>query len=432
MIKRLIVICIAIISSSVVAQQGTASPYSFYGIGSLKFKGTVENRSMGGIGVYLDSIHVNLRNPAAYVGKNVDAFPFDGESRPVKFTVAGTTSNTTLKSDSGNAETSSSTFDYLALSVPIGKFGFGFGLLPYTSVGYKIDDLNDDDNIENRFNGEGGLNRVFAGFGYQISNGLSIGVDINYNFGNIQNSALEFEYTPEGELVQFQTLEDNRSDLSGVNLNFGFAYKTMVSDKLELSTTVTYSPESKLSSENERSLATIGGITPVILEVDLESQGLRNTKLTLPSRLSFGAGLGKPKSWFVGAEYTMQNTSSFSNPIFNNDVSSFENASEIAIGGFYIPEYDAFSGYFKRMVYRAGVNFANTGLVIKDESIKEFGISFGLGLPVGSRDLFSNINLGFEIGKRGTTNNNLIQEDFVNFNLSLSLNSRWFRQRKYN
>ena len=86
------------------------------------------------------------------------------------------------------------------------------------------------------------------------------------------------------------------------------------------------------------------------------------------------------------------------------------------------------------MVYRAGVNFANTGLVVKNESIKEFGISFGLGLPVGqrSRDPFSNLNLGLEIGKRGTTNNNLIQENFINFNVSLSLNSRWFRQKKYN
>ena len=71
MIKRLIVICITIIGSYSYAQQGTASPYSFYGIGSLNFKGTVENRSMGGIGVYLDSVHVNLRNPAAYAGKSL-------------------------------------------------------------------------------------------------------------------------------------------------------------------------------------------------------------------------------------------------------------------------------------------------------------------------------------------------------------------------
>ncbi|MFP4845153.1 hypothetical protein [Winogradskyella sp. PE311] len=435
MIKRLIVICITIISSSVFAQQGTTSPYSFYGIGSLKFKGTVENRSMGGIGVYLDSIHVNLRNPAAYVGKNVDAFPFDGESRPVKFTIAGTASNVTLKSDSGEASTSSSTFDYLALSIPVGKFGFGFGLLPFTSVGYKLDDINDDGDIVNRFRGEGGVNKVFLGFGYQLSDKLSAGVDFNYNFGNIQNSAIEYAYTPEGDIVQYQTREDSRSDLSGLNVNFGLAYKTKVSDKLELSATATYAPESILTSENERTLSTIA------ISIFTEAESVINTQdgdvaqkseITLPSRLSLGAGIGDPQSWFVGAEYTLQNTSDFSNPVLDNDISTFENASQFSLGGFYIPDHDAFSGYFKRVVYRAGFNFANTGLVIKDESINEFGISFGLGLPVGSRSLFSNANVGLEFGQRGTTNKNLIQENFINFNLSLSLNSRWFRQKKYN
>ncbi|MCT4629942.1 hypothetical protein [Winogradskyella sp.] len=439
MIKRLIVICITILSSSVFAQQGTASPYSFYGIGSLKFKGTVENRSMGGIGVYLDSIHINLRNPASYVGKNIDAYPFDGESRPVKFAVAGTASRVTLKGESGEDNANSSSFDYIALSVPIGKFGFGFGLLPYTSVGYKLDNIDNDGDIVNRFRGEGGVNRVFAGFGYQISKKLNAGVDVNYNFGNVQNTAIEFAYTPDGNLVQYQTRENSRSDLSGLNLNFGLAYKTRISDKLELSATATYAPESKLTSDNARTFSTIVINTQTDIEatlntseVDLDAQNLRETKLTLPSRLSFGAGLGKPKSWFVGAEYTFQNTSDFSNPFYSNDVSTFENASQISVGGFYIPDFDAFSGYFKRVVYRAGFNYANTGLVVKNESIKEFGISFGLGLPVGNRTLFSNANFGFEIGKRGTTNNNLIQENFINFNVSLSLNSRWFRQKKYN
>ncbi|WP_411893456.1 hypothetical protein [Winogradskyella sp. A2] len=439
MIKRLIVIAITIISSCSFAQQGTASPYSFYGIGSLKFKGTVENRSMGGISVYLDSIHVNLRNPASYTGKNVDAYPFNGESRPVKFTVAGTVSEVNLKGDNADVNTNSATFDYLALSVPLGKFGFGFGLLPYTSVGYKIEDINDDGDLEYRFNGEGGTNRVFAGFGYQISKSLGIGVDVNYNFGTIENSALALEYTPEGELVQYQTRENTRSDVSGLNLNFGLAFKTMLNNTLELSATATYAPESELSSSNERSYSTLlfdsftgSEIIRNTLEEDLEAQGLEQTKITIPSRLSFGAGLGKSKKWFVGAEFTYRNTSDFSNPIFGNEISSYENSSKIALGGFYIPNYDAFSGYFKRVVYRAGVNFANTGLVVKDESIKEFGISFGLGLPVGDRSLFSNANLGVEFGQRGTTNENLIQENFINFNVSLSLNSRWFQQRKYN
>jgi hypothetical protein len=438
MIKRLIVICITIISSYSFAQQGTASPYSFYGLGSLKFKGTVENRSMGGISVYLDSIHVNLRNPAAYVGKNIESNPFGNESRPVKFTVAGTINELKLKSDSSEESANSSTFDYLAVSVPIGKFGFGFGLLPYTSVGYKLDDFNSDNELEYRYRGEGGTNRVFAGFGYQISDKLSAGIDINYSFGNIQNTAIELEYTPEGDLVQFQTRENSRSDLSGLSVNLGLAFKSMISDKLELSATATFAPESTLNSENERSYSSIllnqftgEELVRNTIEDDLESQGLEETEITIPSQLSFGAGVGQPKLWFVGAEYTLQNTADFSNPFFNSEISTFENSSRFALGGFYIPNYNAFSGYFKRVVYRAGVNFGNTGLVIKDESIKEFGISFGLGLPVGNRSLFSNANIGVEYGQRGTTKKNLIQENFLNFNISLSLNARWFQKRKY-
>ena len=440
MIKRLIVICITIISSSAIAQQGTASPYSFYGLGTLKYKGTVENRSMGGIGVYLDSIHVNLRNPAAYAGKSLNTGYFDGESRPVKFTVAGASTNVNLKSNSGEEKGGSATFDYLALSVPVGKFGFGFGLMPYTSVGYKLDDVNDEDDLVNRFQGEGGINKVFFGLGYQLSNDFSIGVDFNYNFGNVQNTALEIAYTPEGDLVQYQTREYNRSDLSGLNVNFGLAYNKKITDKLELSATATYSPESTLNSENERQYSTVS-LSAIDYEVitvssviddDLEARNLENTELTMPSRLSFGAGLGAPRSWFVGMEYTFQNTADFSNPVFNNEITAFENASQISMGGFYIPNYNAFSGYFKRVVYRAGFNYANTGLVIKDESIKEFGISFGLGLPVGDKNFFSNANIGFEFGKRGTKNQNLVQENFINFNLSLSLNSRWFQKRKYN
>ncbi|WP_179343704.1 hypothetical protein [Winogradskyella ursingii] len=439
MIKRLIVICITIIGSFCYAQQGTSSPYSFYGIGSLKFKGTVENRSMGGLSIYLDSIHVNLRNPAAYAGKNIEAPPFDSESRPVKFAVAGTTTSATYKSNSGEASGGSSTFDYIAISVPIGRFGFGFGLLPYSSVGYKLEDFNDDGNLENRYRGEGGVNRVFTGLGYQITPNLSAGMDVSYNFGRVENKAIAVDYTDEGELVQYQTRENNRSDLSGLNFNFGLSYKTMVTETLELSATATYAPETRLSSQNQRSFSTVvinneneDELVRNTIDVDLESRGLRDTELTLPATVTVGAGLGKPKKWFAGAEYTVINTGNFSNPIFNNAITVYEKSHQIALGGFFIPDYNAFSGYFNRVVYRAGFNFANTGLVIKDEPINEFGISFGLGLPVGNRSLFSNANLGLEFGQRGTKKQNLIQENFINFNLSLSLNSRWFQKRKYN
>ena len=434
MIKKLVIVLVAFFAIQSYGQEGTASPYSFYGIGSLKFKGTVENRSMGGLSIYTDSIHVNLRNPAAYAGPNLSIW--NSENRPIKFSVGASNNSTTLKANSGEAEVSSTTFDYLALSMPLGKFGFGFGLVPYSSVGYKLEDTNEEV-ITNRYSGEGGVNRAFLGLGYRITDKLNAGIDMNYNFGNIQNSAIEFVYDDEGNLVQYQSRESNRSDLSGLNFNIGLTYKTMINEKLELQAGVTYSPKSDLSSINERSFSTIvinavTGQEFVVNQVDgdLESEGLARTDLTLPSRFSFGAGIGKPRAWFLGGEYTRQNTSEFSNPIVSIENANFVNASNVSFGGFYIPDYNSFGSYWKRVTYRAGFRFENTGLEINDETINEFGMSFGVGLPVGN--VFSNANLGVEFGRRGTTNQNLIQENFFRLQISLSLNDRWFEKRKYN
>ena len=442
MIKKFIVILITIISCQAFAQQGTASPYSFYGIGSLKFRGTVENLGMGGIGSYIDSLHINLRNPASYAGRSLSAKPYNGESRPVKFSVAGSFSSIGLNSNTESQNVNTSTFDYVAVSIPLGKFGAGFGLLPFTAVGYKLQDINPVDNrIDYRYEGEGGLNKAFFSLGYLVNDNISVGVDANYNFGRTENSAIQFLYDSNGNLVQLATRENNLSDLSGLNFNLGAAYKGKITDKLELSATATYAPESNLSSINDRSISTVivstlgDEIVQNTIDVDLTASGIEETDLTLPSRLALGAGIGQASKWFIGAEYVAQNTSVFDNPLVSSTAgnTAFEDASSFAVGGFYLPSYRSLSSYFKRVTYRAGMRFENTGLVINDESINEFGISFGLGLPIGPQTgVFSEINLGLEYGQRGTKNNNLIQENFFNFNISLSLSDRWFQKRKYN
>ncbi|MEC3908218.1 hypothetical protein VOI54_14405 [Tamlana sp. 2201CG12-4] len=435
MIKKLVLVFIAIFAIQSYGQQATASPYSFYGIGSLNFKGTVENRSMGGLSIYTDSIHVNLRNPASYAGENLAIW--GNESRPVKLAVGGSYKSTNLKSETSKGKASATALNYLAMSIPVGKLGFGFGLMPYTSVGYRLESLNGSGDLENRFTGEGGLNKVFLGAGYQLAKGLSIGVDLHYNFGNIQNSIVAFQYD-DGIPIERQSRENNRSDLSGLSLNFGLTYKTKITERLELVSGLTYAPESIIDSNNERSISTISlnsssGQEFVIntIDVDLGALGLVDTDLTLPSKLSFGLGIGQPRSWFLGAEYTTQKTSNFSNILYSSVDTSYEDGSIISIGGFYIPQYNSFSSFLKRSVYRAGARFEKTGLNINNESINEFGISFGVGIPVGDARLLSNANIGFEIGQRGTTNSKLIQENFINFQLSLSLNDRWFQKRKF-
>ena len=208
----------------------------------------------------------------------------------------------------------------------------------------------------------------------------------------------------------------------------------MITEKLQLITGLTYSPEVSLSSNNTRELSTIVFNTNGIViprdtkETNLKALGLEDTKFKLPSKLTIGAGLGKPKKWFTGIDYTNLGTGNLGNLTFNNTSVTYKNANKVAVGGFYIPKYNSLTSYLSRVVYRAGVRFENTGIVIQNEDINEFGISFGVGLPVGRK--FSNVNIGFEYGSRGTTNNNLVKEEFFNLNLSLSFNDKWFQKRK--
>ncbi|GGG40682.1 hypothetical protein [Bizionia arctica] len=437
MIKKLLLVFIALFAIQSYAQEGTASPYSFYGLGSLKFKGTTENRSMGGLSVYSDSIHLNLRNPASYASKNLERY--DYESRPVKFTVGGNHNNSKLKSDTASDEVNSTTFDYFAMSFPVGKFGVGMGLIPYTSVGYKLETLNASNELSSKFRGDGGIYNVYASVGYLISDGFSVGVDLGYNFGNIKNNTIEYVYDNEGDLTQYQTREDNNSDVGGVSMNLGLIYSKMINDEFELTTSFTYRPTAKLRSLNSRTYNTVS-INPftdqetVINSIEANLQGLKDTSLIVPTKLSVGVGIGQPRIWFVGADYGYLNSKKFENELYANSNSAgnvtYSNASSVSVGGFFIPDYRAFSSYLKRIVYRGGVRFEETGLNINEEAINEFGISFGVGLPMGNS--FSNANFGVEFGKKGTTSSNLIQENFVNVFMSLSFNDRWFEKRKYN
>ncbi len=417
------------------SQNNTSSPYSFYGIGSLDFKGTSENRAMGGLSVYNDSIHMNFRNPASYSGKNM--FSFNNEGRLVKFTVGLGHSETDLKTIDNSTETTNTTFDYLGLNIPMGKFGLGFGLIPYSSVGYKLQSSNSENQLQYKYYGNGGLNKAFLGFAFQVNDNFSIGFDAKYNFGNIQNSALEYLYDDESLPLDYQAREQNRSDLSGVNFNFGIIYKGKLKSDLEIQASFSHAPEYNLSSRNSRTFASVVVNPNTELEfpvneinVDLQSIGLEKTDLSMPSKTNIGIGIGMTKKWFVGSEYSIITSSVFSNELINIDNSEFEDSAKLSIGGFFIPDYASFGKFWNRVVYRAGFYSEKTGLVINGESISEFGITFGLGIPAGG--LFSNVNTSIEIGKRGTTNASLVEENFINLQFSLSLNDRWFIKRKYN
>ena len=414
MTKRFFIIVFILFSVITTAQERTSSPYSFYGVGLNTFRGTVENKSMGGLSILSDSIHMNLQNPAAL-----------GRLRLTTYTVGVSNSSVKMKSDAESSAISTSSLDYLAVGIPTGKLGFAFGLVPYSSVGYNIIDVNEEAGVANRYSGKGGLNNVFLAGGYSVTPNLSLGAEASYNFGNIQNKSI---FLQEG--VQFGSREINRSDLSGLTYKIGLDYERMLGEELQFKFGTYYTPETTLKAKNNRELATLlVGAEGQEITADTRDVSVPDSDFSLPSSLSVGAGIGKPKKWYLGAEYVTSEAGDYSNRAFAIEGASFEQASKYRVGGYYIPNYNSLTSYFSRIVYRGGLRMEETGLHLNGESINEFGIAFGLGLPAGR--MLTNINLGFEYGQRGTTSSGLIQENFFNAMISLSLNDRWFIKRRF-
>ncbi|QSW90903.1 MULTISPECIES: hypothetical protein [Flavobacterium] len=408
MIKKIIISACLLISFVSFAQQGTSSPYSFYGIGETRFKGTLENRTMAGVAVEQDSIHLNIENPASYASLG-----------QTTFTVGGTFGTNTIKSSSESSKAQRSTFDYLAVGIPLGKFGAGFGLLPLSSVGYKISDINTAPGaVSSQLEGKGGVNKVFFGLGYKITPKWNIGADLQYNFGKISTTSIEAVTD-----VQNATRETNSSELSGVNFNLGTMYQTKIAKKLNLYTTLNYTFGSTLNSDTSR-----------IIEVDGDPDAAMgdpvSTKLKLPNKITFGAGIGQPRKWLVGTTLAFQGEGQLANYYNTRDNVRYEKYTKYALGGYYIPNYSSFASYFSRIVYRAGLKYEKLGLVVNNESVNDVGMTLGAGFPITGT--FSNVNFGIEFGKRGTTSAGLVQENYMNFSLSFSFNDRWFVKSKFN
>ena len=420
MIKRFIVSICLLFSAVIFAQKNSASPYSYYGIGDVTFKGTVENRSMGGLGIIPDSVHVNLQNPASYSSLVFTAF-----------SIGASTSSTTLKTSEGEDDASRTTLDYLAVGVPVtDKFGVAVGLVPYSAVGYKVESTVLEDGFEKyrQFEGDGGLNRVFAGVGYDVNSKLSIGADVQYNFGNIDTKSIT---GLPGISLQYPTRELNAADYRGFSFNFGAIYQTKIKEKYDWYTSVTYTPQSNLSTTVDRNLAIVtftnSGSEIIIDEIDITGE---DGDVKLPSKFTVGTGFGNKTKWFVGTEYTFQESNELGNRFDNVTNVEYESSHKMALGGYITPQYRSYNSYFKRVTYRAGLRYEKTGLVINGESINDYALSLGFGFPVNY--LSSNINLGIEFGQRGTTSSGLVQENYLNFSVGLSLNDRWFVKRRYN
>ena len=406
--------------SFIFSQTGTNSPFSYAGLGEVNFRGTHVNRFMGGLEVYNDSIHANLSNPSSYAKLKLTNY-----SLGLNYKINNMTGANQTKS------IASAGLDYIGVALPTKYFGFGFGIIPYTSVGYKLSYLeseNDDDDTLNVFQGEGGINKVFFSVGVNALKYFSFGVTFNYNFGKIINETGRFQ-----DEVTLGTVLENKSSVSGLDFKFSSQLEIPIKDYLELQAMFSYAPQVNLTSTNSRFFNTRSYTRSsnfgADIEIDLIDFGLNKTEITIPNIISFGLGVGEERKWFAGAQYTLNAMSDFSHEFASLPEVSYQNAYQFSFGGFYIPDYSSITSYWKRIVFRMGFRHELTGIVVNNFGLKETGINFGFGLPLAG---FSNTNIGFEYGSRRGDDDNLFKENFWSFRVGFSLSDKWFIKRKYN
>ena len=97
--------------------------------------------------------------------------------------------------------------------------------------------------------------------------------------------------------------------------------------------------------------------------------------------------------------------------------------------------------FFSRLTYRLGFNYAQTELLVKNNlneevALNNYGMSFGLSIPVRPGVSNTNLNFGGSLGNLGTAENGLIQDRYlgmyVGISITLERSNRWFLKRKYN
>lgn len=420
-IKNYLLVILIFSYFSIFSQTNTGSPYSLNELGEINFTGNVSYQSMGGIDSSIDSIEFNINNPSSLAKIKTTNYLIG------TFYKSSSISNSLLKE---NIKTSN--INYIAIGIPVKNFGFGFGVLPYSSVGFNLqttEEYNDDNSISSRlFGAEGNINKAFLSVGIPFLKYFSFGASANYNFG-------KFNYEKFNLMngVNYGIFSNSSSEISGFTYNFSSNVLIPLKNDLSLSILFSLYPEGELDSYNIESLYTSNASSISLeslgdfVDIDLDSRGLENTKLPVPKKSIYSIGLEKKNSWFIGAQYENKLSSGFENVFLDLRNVSYRDANSISFGGYFIPDSSSLVSYWKRIKYRFGIKNDKKSIIVNNLPINQFSLNLGLGLPIAG---LSKANLGLEIGKIG--NDDLIKENYFSLRLGLSLNDVWFIKRKYN
>lgn len=452
-------------------QKGTQSPYSIFGIGELNQGQYVSFASMGGIAVAnSDSTISNSNNPATYA--------YISRYRPV-FQIGLNGRHSVFSTATGSSSQQHFGLNQFQMGLPIKKnWGASFGIVPYSFTGYTITNYEvvDGDTLAQFVNeGSGAVTKLFLGVGYKPLNHskldtnyskrdtsytikthiLTIGANGNYLFGNSAKTQ-SYEYLTSQQA--YNSRVNTALRISDFSADFGFNYQyyfrpAYTDSKMNGSVSLgaTYSPGFELRAFQDLFSHTyLGsfygnssglGIFDTV-EFVTNYQGTvfipDQYKVGLEYRMGWKPSKKGERLLRIGAEVNFQSWSDYYENFGTHvEPSYYKDRMSVGFGLEYCPVIgnDPSINILSRTNYRFGFNYTQTELTLETHNLTNYGMTFGLGVPLNINSTNTTINFGASYGNMGTTDYGLINERYLGFYFGLSIipdrNELWFVKRKY-
>jgi hypothetical protein len=402
----------------VVAQNNINSPYTRYGYGDISETNSGEQRALGGVAIGSRShSYINTVNPASYSAVDSMTFMFD----------IGTSALSSRFSDANKSvHTFNANLEYLTMQFPLSKgMGFSAGLLPYSFAGYNMYNIDSIPNPEGgsvytakNFTGNGGFSQVYMGLSKKIGKHISLGANVYYMYGSVNNTR---SLRILGSTTD-STLQTNSIKASDFRLRYGIQYFNTFDKKHDVSLGLIYEHSAKLNGDFSQITAGV-----------LSDTTINNYQFELPTVFGIGVNYTYDNRISIGLDYSLQkwaSTKYFWNPTTSTNAENLNDRSKLSLGIEYTPK-PLGRKFSDRIHYRVGSNISNAYYNVPGVTLpKNYGLSFGIGLPLYNKftQTVSTLNASIEYGKVGSSTN--LREDYFKFTMNLVFNEHWFFKRK--
>jgi len=392
--------------------QNVSSPYSILGIGDIDNNDYGRYSASGSATVSRrDADSYNFSNPASLTAipyKTLN-FDFGFRGKVSKFKLVGAD---TLSSPSK---------DFIIKRVSLAfkvtkKTGIAFGLKPFSSVNfqYTADASLSDGNADylKYTEGSGGINQVYFSIGREIKSRLSVGATASWLFGSLQNS-IEY-YNPQ---LALDITRKTANFYNSAGLQGGLQYYTKPNKTWQHIFGLTATAYTSLQGEQTTDYEEAG--------VNIKTLAAEKIKFEMPVSVIAGYSITNKhgSSFHLQGDYHNWGTKKL-----NYTNTYIKDAYGLHAGFEYSSKASTSKFTYEKYHLAIGARFESSYLVLGNDHLDDYAITLGGGKNLSR---FISLNAGFEIGQRGSSSLNQIQENYYQFNIGLTLKDIWFGTKRF-